>query len=163
MKYLPSVYIGVFLSIVTLSGCGGSSDSKQPIVEPPVIPPPQTVTPPAAKADYIGFESAPVRPITMTDDGKTLLVTNTSNNRLEVFSVDNQGHANFEQSIDVGLEPVAVAISDNQAWVVNHLSDSISVIDMQSSPMRVIRTLLVGDEPRDIVFAKGKAFITTAH
>src|SRR5262249_43372215 len=51
-------------------------------------------------------------------------------------------------------------------WVVNHLSDSVSIIDVSSNPPRVTRTLLVGDEPRDIVFAGtggNRAFITTAH
>src|SRR5262249_54272438 len=43
---------------------------------------------------------------------------------------------------------------------------SVSIVDVPSR--RVKRTLLVGDEPRDIVFAKGPggathAFITTAH
>jgi len=50
--------------------------------------------------------------------------------------------------------------------VVNHLSDSVSVVDVGATPPRVIRTLLVGDEPRDIVFGgpgKNFAFITTAH
>jgi DNA-binding beta-propeller fold protein YncE len=56
---------------------------------------------------------------------------------------------------------------------VNHLSDSVSVVDVGSTPPRVVRTLLVGDEPRDIVFAgptEGdangpftRAFVTTAH
>ena len=65
------------------------------------------------------------------------------------------------------MEPVAVAArSDSEAWVVNHLSDSVSVVDLASTPPRVTRTLLVGDEPRDIVFAGtggNRAFITTAH
>jgi len=56
--------------------------------------------------------------------------------------------------------------------VVNHLSDSVSIVDVASSPPRVKRTLLVGDEPRDIVFgrapsdtgtARSRAFVTTAH
>src|SRR6201999_3344071 len=51
---------------------------------------------------------------------------------------------------------------------VNHLSDSVSVIklDDDGDGGRVERTLLVGDEPRDIVFAgpgHHRAFITTAH
>ncbi len=65
----------------------------------------------------------------------------------------------------VGLEPVAVAVRGNQVWVVNHLSDSISIVDV-SGPPRVVRTLQVGDEPRDIVFAGPDnkwAFIATAH
>src|SRR5262249_48555306 len=70
--------------------------------------------------------------------------------------------------VSVGLEPVAVVARTNtEVWVVNHLSDSISIVDVsdQNHP-RVVRTLLVGDEPRDIVFAgpnKSRAFITTAH
>ena len=67
----------------------------------------------------------------------------------------------------VGLEPVAVAARTNQeAWVVNHLSDSVSIVQLDGKKSYVTRTLLVGDEPRDIVFAgpdKSKAFITTAH
>ena len=50
--------------------------------------------------------------------------------------------------------------------MVNHLSDSISVVDVSATPPKVTRTLLVGDEPRDIVFAgtgNKFAFITTAH
>src|SRR5207244_12943824 len=68
----------------------------------------------------------------------------------------------------VGLGPVAAAAhGDGQhVWVVNHLSDSVSIVDVSSSPPRVVRTLLVGDEPRDLVFAGpggNRAFITTAH
>ena len=36
---------------------------------------------------------------------------------------------------------------------MNHLSDSVSIVDVASSPPRVVRTLLTCDEPRDIVFA----------
>ncbi len=45
--------------------------------------------------------------------------------------------------------------SDGEVWVVNHLSDSVSVVELSSAAAaaRVVRTLLVGDEPRDIVFA----------
>ena len=53
----------------------------------------------------------------------------------------------------MGLEPVAVAArSNDEVWVVNHLSDSVSVVTLTGTP-HVVRTLLVGDEPRDIVFA----------
>src|SRR4030095_256775 len=74
-------------------------------------------------------------------------------------------------SVSVGLEPVAVAARTNtEVWVVNHLSDSVSIVDVGATPPRVVRTLLVGDEPRDIVFAGPtdgdghftRAFITTA-
>ena len=59
---------------------------------------------------------------------------------------------------------------NTEVWVVNHLSDSVSIVDIGATPPRVVRTLLVGDEPRDIVFAGPtdgdghftRAFITTA-
>ena len=64
----------------------------------------------------------------------------------------------------VGLEPVTVAARNNmEVWVANLLSDSVSVVSQKGIP-HVIATLLVGDEPRDIVFAGQpvRAFITTA-
>src|SRR5205823_3017733 len=53
---------------------------------------------------------------------------------------------------------------NTEVWVVNHLSDSVSVVTLTGTP-HVTRTLLVGDEPRDVVFAgsSGLAFISTAH
>ncbi len=113
---------------------------------------------------FVAFESGSVRPIALSPDGSQLFVANTPGNRLEVFDVDADG-IRPSTSIPVGLEPVSVAArTNNEVWVVNHLSDSVSVVDIASG--RVRRTLLVGDEPRDIVFAGtggSRAFITTAH
>jgi hypothetical protein len=120
----------------------------------------------AQAPSFLEFESGPVRPIALTPDGTQLLVCNIPDNRLEIFSVTASGLTHLA-SVPVGMEPVAVAArSDSEAWVVNHLSDSVSVVDLSSTPPRVTRTLLVGDEPRDIVFAGtggNRAFVTTAH
>ncbi|MEM6300461.1 MAG: hypothetical protein AAF749_01895 [Pseudomonadota bacterium] len=66
----------------------------------------------------------------------------------------------------VGLEPVAVAFNgEDEAWVVNQLSDSVSIVSLGERP-RVLQTLLVGDEPRDIVFAGSpsrRAFISASY
>jgi DNA-binding beta-propeller fold protein YncE len=98
--------------------------------------------------------------------GDRLFVVNTPDNRLEIFSVNSFG-LTLADSVPVGLEPVAVALrNDNEVWVVNHLSDSITIVDVSVTPPHITRTLLVGDEPRDIVFAGtngNRAFITTAH
>ena len=121
---------------------------------------------PAQAVDFITFESGPVRPLAMSPDGSRLFVANTPDSRLEIFQIGAGGIAKTG-SVQVGLEPVAVATRGNgEVWVVNHLSDSISIVDVAASPPRVVRTLLVGDEPRDIVFAGPggqRAFITTAH
>ena len=120
----------------------------------------------SAQSSFLAFESGPVRPVALTPDGNQLLVCNIPDNRLEIFSVGAGGALSHVASVPVGMEPVAVAARDNgEAWVVNHLSDSVSVVDLTSTPPQVVRTLLVGDEPRDIVFSGtggNRAFITTA-
>ena len=116
-----------------------------------------------AGAGFVTFESGQVRPLALSPDGTRLFAVNTPDDRLEIFAVGS-GSLTHLDSVPVGLEPVAVAArTDTEVWVVNHLSDSISIVDVGSSPPRVTRTLEVGDEPRDIVFAAGgRAFVTTA-
>ncbi|MEN0061235.1 MAG: hypothetical protein AAGA48_03740 [Myxococcota bacterium] len=114
-----------------------------------------------AQVPYVHFESGPVRPVATSPDGTTLFVTNVTDGHLEVFEIEKAG-LTWRGSVPVGLEPVTVAArSNDEVWVVNHVSDSISIVDVPS--LSVTRTLLVGDEPRDLVFAQDRAFITTAH
>ncbi len=118
----------------------------------------------AASPSFLAFESGHVRPLAQSPDGTRLFAVNTPNNTLDVFNITSSGLQLFAR-IPVGLEPVAVAArSNNEVWVVNHLSDSVSIVKLDGAP-RVTQTLLVGDEPRDIVFAgsPARAFITTAH
>jgi DNA-binding beta-propeller fold protein YncE len=118
-----------------------------------------------ARAEFVTFESGQVRPLALSPDGTRLFAVNTPDDQLEIFTVSASG-LTHTGSVPVGLEPVAVAArTDAEVWVVNHLSDSISIVDVASSPPRVVRTLLVGDEPRDLVFAATgtRAFVTTAH
>jgi hypothetical protein len=76
------------------------------------------------------FESGQVRPLALSPTGKFLFAANTPDNRLEVFRIESHG-LEHRASIPVGLEPVAVAArNDNEVWVVNHLSDSVSVVDL---------------------------------
>ncbi len=130
----------------------------------------RTRSPAKAASPYTLFESGQVRPLALSPDKQHLFAVNTPDNRLEVFRVRDHGLVHTA-SIPVGLEPVAVAArSNHEVWVVNHLSDSVSVVALDEHggdlTGEVERTLLVGDEPRDIVFAgpgRKRAFITTAH
>ena len=126
-----------------------------------------SVTGDSAPASVTVFESGPVRPLTLSADGQRLLVANAPANCLEIYAVEGDT-LRFASSVAVGLEPVAIAerpgSGGNEVWVVNHLSDSVSVVRLDGAP-RVLRTLLVGDEPRDIVFAgpgRQRAFIAAA-
>lgn len=120
-----------------------------------------------AMSSYTLFESGQVRPLAMSKNGHYLYAVNTPDNRLEIFVVEKDGLRPVS-SIMVGMEPIAVAVrSEKEVWVVNHLSDSVSVVDVESPEKpHVTKTLLVGDEPRDVVFAGPGAklgFVTTAH
>ena len=120
----------------------------------------------AAAQSFVTFESGQTRPLALSPDGSQLFAVNTPDGRLEIFDIDGMGltHAG---SVAVGLEPIAVAARTNtEVWVVNLLSDSVSVLDVGSTPPRVVRTLLVGDEPGDVVFAGpggNRGFVTAAH
>ncbi|MFW6067601.1 MAG: YncE family protein [Myxococcota bacterium] len=124
-----------------------------------------TVASATAQPGFVAFESGPVRPLALSPSGDLLFATNTPDGHLEIFDVGAGGELAHRGSVAVGMEPVAVAArTDEEVWVVNHLSDSVSIVDVPSR--RVVRTLLVGDEPRDIVFAGpdgSRAFVTTAH
>ncbi|TMQ03686.1 MAG: hypothetical protein E6J90_52995, partial [Deltaproteobacteria bacterium] len=120
-----------------------------------------------AAPSFTLFESGQVRPLALSPDRRHLFAVNTPDNRLEVFRI-HKHELTHTASIPVGLEPVAVAArSDHEVWVVNHLSDSVSVVTLDDDGAgHVARTLLVGDEPRDIAFAgpgRRRGFITTAH
>jgi len=119
-----------------------------------------------APGDFVTFESGQVRPLAISPDGTRLFALNTPDGRLEIYDI-RTGIPLPRASVRVGMEPVAVAARNNtEVWVVNHLSDSVSIVDVGARAPFVKRTLLVGDEPRDIVFAgpdRGRAFITAAH
>ena len=149
----------VVLGIATTCGAALCASSCQ--TDPGRL---QTQTDAVTSPSFLEFESGPVRPIAISPDGTRLFAANTPNGTLEIFNVTATG-VTFAARVPVGLEPVAVAARSNtEVWVVNHLSDSVSVVTLTGIP-RVTRTLLVGDEPRDIVFAgtSSLAFITTAH
>jgi len=159
----------ILLLLFTLHACSGGGSSHNPPA--PEVPPPATPDPDPdpdpgpTPTSFVTFESGQVRPLAWSSDGSRLFVTNTPANSLDIYSVSEDSF-NLDASVAVGLEPVAVAVrSDEEVWVVNHLSDSVSIVDVGSSP-RVVQTLLVGDEPRDIVFAGAngeRAFITAAY
>src|SRR5215475_6428112 len=81
-----------------------------------------------AQTSFVNFESGQVRPLALSPDGATLYAVNTPDDRLEIFTV-GAGGLTHTGSVPVGLEPVAVAArTASEVWVVNHLSDSISIV-----------------------------------
>ncbi len=110
----------------------------------------------------MNFESPHVHPLDATPGGGKLLIVNTADNRLEVMAIDGDSLLPIG-SVPVGLDPISVrARSDHEAWVVNHISDSISVVDLDALTVRA--TIATGDEPADVIFAGNplRAFVTVS-
>ncbi len=109
---------------------------------------------------FVNFESPHVHPMDRTPDGLTLVVCNTAANRIDLFSISG-GTLTPAGSVAVGMDPVSVrARTNTEVWVVNHVSDSVSVVDLTT--MHVVKTLDTSDEPCDVVFAGAteKAFVS---
>jgi len=67
-----------------------------------------------AHAAFTAFDSGHVRPLAMSSSGDRLYAVNTPDNHLEIFSVSSFG-LTHTGSVPVGLEPVAVALhNDNE-------------------------------------------------
>lgn len=116
---------------------------------------------------FTNFETEAVRPLALAPDGARLYAVNTADDRLEIFDVTPAGLARVGE-VAVGLRPVAVALRGaDEAWVVNHLSDSVSRVDVSDpARARVTATVRVGDEPRDVVVAgpdHDRVFVATAY
>lgn len=103
----------------------------------------------AGQSTYTNWESPQTHSVELTPSGNVLLVVNTPDAKLEVFDIV-KGALQKRGSVSVGLDPVSVrSRTETEAWVVNQISDSVSVVDLAT--MRVVRTINVGDEPADVI------------
>jgi DNA-binding beta-propeller fold protein YncE len=122
---------------------------------------------PAASAgfepeSFVNFETPQVHPIDLTPSGDRLLVVNTAAATLMVFDVTGVRPVLVE-SIPVGVDPVSVrARNEGEAWVVNLVSDSLSIVDLAAGI--VVDTVQTADEPADVIFAgtPERAFVTAS-
>jgi YVTN family beta-propeller protein len=75
------------------------------------------------------FESPQVDPIVLNQAGTRLYVANTTSNQVVVI---NTATNTVVTTIDVGLDPVSLAIrpDETELWVSNHVSDSVSIVDI---------------------------------
>ena len=132
----------------------GENEREDHLSPPITAGAPRTVT-----TTFVNFESPHGHSIDVSDDGKFVAACNTIEHRVELFEAG--AVLRHLGSIPVGLDPVSVRFrGKNELWVVNHLSDSVSIVDL---PARVIaETLQTDDEPVDIVFAGDpiKAYVT---
>ncbi|HET9484902.1 MAG TPA: hypothetical protein VFO79_13165, partial [Xanthomonadales bacterium] len=112
----------------------------------------------AAELPFVNFENHPVHALDLSPDGRLLAVAHTADQRVQFFDVAS-GEAIAAGHVVVGIDPVSVRFrNDGELWVVNHVSDSVSVVDVAAR--RVTATLATADEPFDVVFARSRAFVS---
>ncbi|MFQ5610044.1 MAG: YncE family protein, partial [Woeseiaceae bacterium] len=115
------------------------------------------------------FLSPHSKPIAI--NGNQVFVVNTPADTVDVIDATNR---NVIARIDVGIDPVALAVrpDSSEVWVSNHVSDSVSVIDTDpgsATNLQVIATIqdidpvtraTRFDEPVGIAFASNdKAYV----
>lgn len=116
-----------------------------------------------AQTSYSHFEGRHMHSIGLTPDGTRLLAVNTPDARLSVFDVSNTANPApiLIAEIPVGLEPVSLrARTNDEVWVVSELGDSVAIISL--AQLAVVDTIKAADEPADVAFAGGKAFVSCA-
>jgi DNA-binding beta-propeller fold protein YncE len=119
---------------------------------------------------YANFEGSQTNPIRLSSDGTRLFAVNTPNGTVTVFNVAPSGSLTLAAEIPVGIEPVSVnPQNDDVAWVVNQVSNTVSVISVaQGIVTDTINLWALSQpgtplaEPEDIVFANNQAFISVA-
>lgn len=112
----------------------------------------------AADLPFVNWENHPAHALDLSPGRGLLAVAHTADGRVQFYDV-GAGEPVPAGHVVVGVDPVSVRFrSDGELWVVNHISDSVSVIDVAAR--RVRATLATADEPYDVVFAGGRAFVS---
>src|SRR5580704_15593597 len=114
---------------------------------------------PATTADnpppgFANFEPAQTNPIRLSADGTRLFAVNTPNDSLSVFDVTRPDNPNLIDEIPVGVGPVSVnPRTQDEVWVVNQVSNSVSVVSVSQGIITDTIATGAGTEPMDVAFA----------
>lgn len=112
----------------------------------------------AADLPFVNWENHPQHALDLSPAGRLLAVAHTADQRVQFFDLSG-GQPEPAGHVFVGIDPVSVRFrTDNEVWVVNHISDSVSIVDVAAR--RITATLQTADEPFDVVFSGGKAFVS---
>ncbi len=161
---MKQLFLGLLLAAFSITGIW-----LLPALEKTASAPGTSTPPPPAKVGHPQFLSPHFNPIALHHDH--LFVVNTPSDTVDVIDTKS---GRFLKRIPVGIDPVSIAIRPDgrEAWISNHISDSVSVIDTDpASPshLHVIATIqdidlekraTRFDEPVGIAFANNeKAYV----
>lgn len=98
--------------------------------------------------------------VAFTPDGKTALLTRDGDSMISILAVDGTKVEYTKRDLSAGLRPYGMDISaDGSVAVVANIgrgggdNDTVSVIDLRASPIRVVETVTVGQTPEGIILS----------
>ncbi len=139
----------IALTAASLAACGREATAPLRVAAQPVEPG--------------NFEFPLVHPRDSTPDGRRTVRLDSSKGTLEIAYVD-RSVVTHTATVKVGMQPVSVRVASNrEAWVVDPIADSISIVDLDSAT--VTATLQTAPEPSDVLFSgsPSRAYVTIAH
>ena len=109
--------------------------------------------------------------VMFTPDGKTALVTRDGDSFISVLSIDGTKVEYTKRDLTAGIRPYGIDITkDGSLAAVANIgrssgdTDTVSLIDLKASPMRVVETIPVGQSPEGIKFSPdGKLLAVQVH
>jgi 6-phosphogluconolactonase (cycloisomerase 2 family) len=120
---------------------------------------------PVGKVNLGDDKSGPSH-VAIAPDGKTALVTRDGDNKISVLSIDGNKVEHTKRDISAGLRPYGLVIHPNgKVAVVANIgtgsgdADTVSVIDIEAKPARVVHTVTVGQTPEGIALSPDGAFL----
>lgn len=107
----------------------------------------------------LGEKAGPAH-VAFTPDGKRALVSRDGDNRISLLRIDGRKVTLDAREISAGLRPYGLDVSpDGKRAAVTNLgagqgdADTISLIDLQLQPPRVVDTVTVGQTPEGLFFS----------
>jgi DNA-binding beta-propeller fold protein YncE len=104
-------------------------------------------------------KSGPSQPA-FTRDGRAALVTRDGDSFISVLTVDGTKVEHGKRDLSAGMRPYGLDVSaDGSIAVVANIgrgqgdNDTVSVIDLQAQPFRVVETVVVGQTPEGIALS----------
>jgi DNA-binding beta-propeller fold protein YncE len=98
--------------------------------------------------------------VVFTPDGKTALVTRDGDSMISILAIDGTKVEYTKRDLSAGLRPYGIEISaDGSVAVVANIgrgggdNDTVSVIDLRATPIRVVETVTVGQTPEGIMLS----------
>jgi len=107
----------------------------------------------------LGDKSGPAH-VAFTPDGRRALVSRDGDSRISLLAIDGRSVTLDQRELYAGLRPYGLDVSPDGAWAaVTNLgagqgdADTISLIDLQAQPPRVVDTVTVGQTPEGVFFS----------